>query len=212
MKIYKITATYTDYRHPANRNVQLGCGFVDVVHTEYRRSSRDAKVEVFKYLLGKAERMHGTVAPDGKSTVIDKFEVRNGGNWLKLRHEYYHQGYMMSTSIDCYSIEIKEVDALPEGETLTKGKFVFDNSYGNIPATRDLSTITDWEVAKVRRFPFKENFDLVKVDITTPSGTETAQIDCEVFEGVFRVRELQDCGVKVSDMLWKRIQAAFAAI
>ena len=211
MKIYEITAKYTDYRHPANRKVGFGSKFVDVAHTEYRRSSKDAKVEVFKYLLGKAELTNGTLAPDGKSHVIADFEVRNGGSWLTLSNKYYGRGDGISTSLDHYDIEIKEVDSLPDGETLKKGKFVFDTSYDNIQPARDLSTITDWEVSKVSRFPFKENFDLVKVDIVTPSGTETAQINCEVFDGVFRVRELQEYGVKVSDMLWKKIQAAFFA-
>lgn len=207
--VYKITAEYTDYTHPVNSNSGPFHPYTSVTHTEYRADATIAKVEVFKYVLGKAELNRGRIAPNGKSTIIPDFEVRNAGQWFSLSNKYYGRGDGNSSVTDHYSVQIQEVDELPAGETLTEGDFVFDESYDNLPPERDTASITDWKVGKFVRLPFRENFDLVKVNLYTPSGRETAFVNCELKDGIFRLRELQDCPVNVTEPLWTQIQRAW---
>lgn len=205
-----ITASFVDYRHPVNAKLRAFEPYTKVRHTEYRKSLAAAKVEVFKYLLSRAERMCGSIAPDGESHIIPDFRVEGVGSRFLLSSRYYGKNSCTPSTHVTYSVEIKETDSIPEGQTFAKGAFTFDDSYDSIPVPRSADTITDWTVGKITRLPFKNDWDMVKVELSTPSGKETAYVNCELKHGKFSLRELQDCKVTVSEELWDSIQKAFA--
>jgi len=204
----KITSTYFDYTRKSS------CGPLSterIEHVEYRKDRMTASSEVFKALHKKAIALCKQFAPDGKTLLKPAFEVRESGRTtthLALNGAAWGEPYHGSVFY-AYSITIMDIPSLPDGETLTKGKFVFDPTFDNIPAPRDLASITDWRVRDVKRFPFRVNFDLVKVELFSPSGSEKAFVNCEVKDGTLQMRELQDFNVHVDGALWNMIQTEY---
>jgi hypothetical protein len=208
----KVFAAYYDYA----RNSSGGALSTErtVERVEYRKDRMTASMEVFKALHKKAIALSKQFAPDGKTLLKPALEVRESGwttTYLLLKGKAWGETY--NGRVFCtYSIMISDISSLPDGETLTKGKFVFDPTFDNIPAPRDLASITDWRVRCVERFPYRVNFDLVKVELFSPSGSEKAFVNCEVKDGTFQMRELQDFKVHVDGALWNMIQTEYYKI
>lgn len=204
----KIFAAYYDYTRKSSGGLS---STERIEHVEYRKDRMTASLEVFKALHKKGIALCKQFAPDGKTLLKPDFEVRESGwttTYLLLKGKAWGETYH-GRAFCTYSIMITDISSLPDGETLTKGKFVFDPSFDNIPAPRDLASITDWRVRSVKRFPYKTNFDLAKVELYSPSGSETAFVNCEVKDGMFQMRELQDFKVHVDGSLWNMIQTEY---
>ena len=208
----KIEASYVNYEHPVNRGVGGGpfAPYVKVHHTEYRSGIEAAETAVFKYLNAVSRRVSGTRDAEGRF-LIPKFTMHRwtGQEAFSLCTEYHTKNYS-TIMLDNYRVDFTEVAELPEGAVLARGAFKMDTSYDGIVPPRKAEEISDWKVDSVNVYPFKEGHDMVKVVLSTPSGPEREQVNCEVKEGKLGLRNEFPPRVKVGESLWKEIEAKYA--
>lgn len=208
--IWKITAEFVDYDYlSAHGKFKAFAPSPSVVHTEYRQSRLEAETEVFRFLRKIHLGLSGQFTPNGES-IIPHCEIQTGR--FILEKTYYPKTSYTSHICFRYIVKFTEVEALPEGEELTQGAFVFEPSYDGIEAQRPLEAITDWEVAGASRFPYKQTWDLFKVSLTTPSGSETASLEFDNQGGTFNLREYQTCNIRVTEQLLSRALEELAKV
>jgi hypothetical protein len=208
--ICKIAANFVDYDYLAEaRKLNKAIPNSDIDYTEYRRSRMEAETAVFKFLRKIQLELSGQFTPNGES-IIPQFEIQTGR--FVFEKTYYPKSSYTSHICFRYIVKFTELEALPEGKELKRDAFIFEPSYDNIEAWRPIDTITDWEVAGARRFPFKPTWDFFRVILTTPSGSETAGLDFDNQGGTFNLRGQQPCNVRVTEQLLSRALEALAKV
>lgn len=207
----KITASYVDYDYFFShfKGKALATPIPKVVYTEYRDSISDAEVAVFTFLRKLHRDMIGATTPDGEH-ILTSCKIEDAR--FILEKTYFPKDSYTNHTCSRYIVSFDEVDAVPDGTELKEGEFCFNPVYADMTPARPTETITDWEVERAQRFPFKPTWDLFRVRLVTPTGPETASIDFDNQHGTFQPREVQPYKVNLTPDLLNRVMQALSKV